>query len=142
MARKGYASRKDDWFKLLTNVLADAAKLPDMSDQTKVLTEVLAEARERGAQLLARKGQKQQETEEHRELMRRGEEAAGRIRATLRGHLGFRSQELAKYGVKPLDPKKRRQPGEPEEPEPEDSAQTPPGVQPAPQKPDPSPQKS
>lgn len=137
MATKGDAKRKDVWFKLLTNVIADQAELPDMSADIAVLQAVLEEVRSRGARLQARQGEKQQETKDHRELMRKGEEAAVKIRAALRGRFGFRSPRLAKYGVKPFKPG-RRAPEEPvteapEQPKPENPAPTAPAVQPAPQ---------
>ncbi len=142
MARKGDGSQKDNWFKLLTNVIEDAAVLPDLSAYTSVLAEVLDETRNRGARVQARVGEKEQETRDHREMMRKGAEAAGKLRAALRAHYGFRNPILRKYGVQPLVPGKRGPEDPvteaPEKPKPENPAPTSPGVQPAPQGAEPS----
>ena len=89
-----------------------------------------------------RKSEKQQETRDHRELMRKGEEAAGKIRSVLRGHLGFRSPRLVKYGIQPMGVGKRP-PEEPvtespEQPNPENPAPAAPAGQPTPQGTEPS----
>jgi len=112
VAKKGDASKKDNWFKLITNVTADQAELPDVSADLAVLRSVYDEVTGRGARLQVRKSEKQQETRDHRELMRKGEDAAAKIRGVLRGHLGFRSPRLVKYGVQPFGAGKRP----PEEP--------------------------
>jgi hypothetical protein len=135
--KKGDASKKDHWFKLITNVTADQALLPDVSADLAVLRSVYDEVTGRGARMQVRKSEKQQETKDHRELMRKGDEAAGKIRAVLRGHLGFRSQGLVKYGIQPL-PEGKRPPEEPvtespEQPKPESPAPAAPEGQPAPQ---------
>ena len=138
----GDASKKDNWFKLITNVTADQAELPDVSADLAVLRSVYDEVTGRGARLQVRKSDKQQETKDHRELMRKGEEAAGKIRSVLRGHLGFRSQRLVKYGVQPL-PEGKRPPEEPvtespEQPKPGNPAPAAPEGQPTPQGTEPS----
>lgn len=142
MARKSDGSRKDNWYKLATNVIADQATLPDFSAYTSILMAVLEETRSRGAQLQARRGQKQQETRDHREMMRRAEEAAGKLRSALRAHFGFRNPILLKYGINPILPGKR-QPDDPiteapEQPTTENPPAAAPGVQPAPQGAEPS----
>lgn len=160
MASKGYGQEKDRWFKMLTNVQATAAVLPDFSAYTTVLAQVLEEVRLRGAQLDARRALKQQETKDHQELMRKGRVAAGKLRSALRAHFGFQSLELLAYGIDPLVPGNRgpKDPvtPAPEKPNPENPGSTPPEVKPAPQgavtpktegpapaaQPDPSPQKS
>ncbi len=144
MASKSYGSQKDGWFKLLTNVLADAAVLPDYSAYTNVLAAVLEETRNRGAQLDVRRAQKQQETKDHRERMRNAAEAAARLRSALKAHYGFRNPILIKYGIDPLVPGKRPPDdpvteAPPEQPKTETPASAAPEVQPAPQ---PKPQSS
>jgi len=158
MAKAGFGAQKDNWFKMLTNVQANAAQLPDLTAYTVPLAEVLEEVRLRGALLDERRGVKEQETKDHQEQMRKGGAAAAKLRAALRAHYGFRSLELLKYGIKPLVPRKRGPEDpvtpSPVEPKPENPAPAPPEVKPAPQgtgpaksegpapQPDPSPQAS
>ncbi len=142
MARKGDGSQKDSWFKLLINVIADQAVLPDFSAYTDVLAAVLEETRNRGARLQAHRGEKQQETKDHREKMRQAAEAAAKLRAALRAHYGFRNPILLKYGINPIVPGKRgpEEPvtSAPEQPKPETPAPAAPEGQPAPQGTEPS----
>ena len=156
MANKNaFADFVDNWAKLLTNVAANAAELPDLTVYTAALEPVLEEVKARGARQMSRRGVKQQGTEELQEMLREGRIRAAKLRSALRAHYGYQSPRLLEYDIKPLPAKKRRPgPPPPEEPQPEGPATASPEVQPAAQgtepsksngsapQPDPSPQTS
>jgi septal ring factor EnvC (AmiA/AmiB activator) len=123
MANKGaYTDFTGGWEKLITNVIANAAELPDLSGLLNALQKSLDEVKARDARQQSRRGVKQQESKELREQLKQGENNASKLRAALKSHYGFANPRLHEYGIKPLGRKKRRkqEPEQPEQPKPEE----------------------
>ncbi|HEV8577533.1 MAG TPA: hypothetical protein VGX68_00515 [Thermoanaerobaculia bacterium] len=110
-----------DWEKLVTNVWANREELPDLEMYRGPLEQVLGEAKALDARLQSRVGIKQQETKDRRERMRTGRFCASKLRAALKAHYGYQSERLREYGIKPVRTGKR-QPEEPEQPQPDPEA--------------------
>ena len=122
-SRGSFAHFVDSAEKLLANVAKNAAELPDFSALRTALAETLEQAKATGAEQQSRRGVKQQETQDHQELVKEGKARMAKLRAALRSHFGFTSPRLHEFGILPLGVKKRKktdeeQPG-PEEPKPE-----------------------
>jgi hypothetical protein len=111
------ADQLTDWEKMVTNVDANRAELPDLEAYRGPLDQVLGEAKALEARIQIRRGIKQQEGKDRREVMRTGRFFAAKLRSALRAHYGFQSERLRDYGISPLHTGKK-QPAEPEKPEP------------------------
>jgi len=111
------ADHLTSWEKLVTNVDADQAELPDLSPYRDPLSDTLEEAKARNARIQALIGIKQQEVKDLREDLRTGRFYAAKLRASLKAHYGYQSERLRKYGIRPVSTRKRP-PGESEEPAP------------------------
>jgi outer membrane biosynthesis protein TonB len=114
------------WEKMVTNVIANAAELPDMSVNRDALQKVLEAAKARVALVASRRGVKQQEVKDQQELMRQGRFEFSRLRGALIAHYGPFSERLLDYGITPFRPRPRSKgqpkPGQPtpEQPKPEE----------------------
>jgi hypothetical protein len=111
------ADQLTGWEKLVTNVDADEAELPDLSAYRDPLRDILEEGKARNARIQFLIGTKQQEVKDLREDLRTGRFYAAKLRASLKAHYGYQSERLRKYGIRPVSTRKRP-PGESEEPAP------------------------
>lgn len=111
MANKGsYADFTDHCEKLIVNITANAAELPDLTVHLVALERVLAEVKSRNARAQTRRGVKQQETKELQELLRlEGRPTVSKLHAALRSHYGYTNPRLLEFEIKPLGQKKRGQ---------------------------------
>jgi len=92
---------------LLKNVSDAAAELPSMDVYKGALEPLLASAKEGIALSHARRGLKQQETQNLRELMVKGKDAAAKLRSAVKAHFGPRSERLLQFGMVPLRKRKK-----------------------------------
>jgi hypothetical protein len=112
------------WEKLLANVKANAAEIPNLEVYAAPLEQALTEAREITARLEIRKGIKQQESKDRRVLLKKGGAAAARVLSALKAHYGLDSERLTDYGMRPFRPRKRSK----KDPQPGPEPQGPPAV--------------
>jgi hypothetical protein len=122
------------WEKMITNVTAKAAELPPhISLYNEPLAQLLGEFKASGAAKDIRKAAKQQETKDSRELQKRAQRQAAKLRSALLAHYDFDSEELVAFGIPPRRPSKRKPTGTPETPQPEKPDSKPSEVKAAPQ---------
>jgi hypothetical protein len=107
MPRTSIADTLIEWEKLLTNIKANGAEVPNVEIYTAPLEQALTEARDITARLDIRKGIKQQDSKDRKATLKRGVAAAARVRAALKAHYGLDSERLIDYGARPLRPRKR-----------------------------------
>lgn len=111
------ADHLDNWDKLIVNVGVNSEELPDLAPYSGPLDVVLDQAKALNARLQSRRGVKQQESLDLRELLRTGRSLAAKLRSALRAFYGFGSERLLEYGIRPIR-SHRRPPEEPEQPPP------------------------
>jgi hypothetical protein len=124
MANKGaFADFVVVWQRLVTNVLANSAELPEQMEVYRTaLQEVLERVLEKSARLRIRRGVKQQEQRELEVDMRNGRFHASKLRAGIIAHYGPQSERLLDYDIRPRRSRPRPA-GETEEPTPEEPEQ-------------------
>lgn len=100
-----------DWEKLVTNLQLRTAELPGLQAITSILVpeleQVLSEVRAMSASLDARAAQKQQESKDRRDLLKRGGKIVSRLRAALKAQYGVDSELLLEYGARPIRARRR-----------------------------------
>jgi hypothetical protein len=126
---RSIADQLNDWEKMVTNVDANRAELPDLEAYRGPLDQVLGETKALDARIQIRVGVKQQESKDRREMLRTGRFFASKLRSALRAHYGFQSERLKDYGIEPIRTGKK-QPKQPEKPQP---APEPPEIKAAPE---------
>jgi hypothetical protein len=107
MPRTSIADTLIEWEKLLANIKANGAEVPNLEIYTAPLEQALTEARDITARLDIRNGVKQQDSRDRKATLKRGVAAAARVRAALKAHYGLDSERLTDYGARPLRPRKR-----------------------------------
>jgi hypothetical protein len=107
MPKASLADFVTDWETLLKNVSDAAAELPNMDVYKGTLEQLLAKAMDGIALSHARRGLKQQETKERKELMAQGKDAAAQLRAAVKAHFGPRSERLLQFGMTPIRKRKK-----------------------------------
>ncbi|HYG65688.1 MAG TPA: hypothetical protein VEL74_24100 [Thermoanaerobaculia bacterium] len=102
MARTGFESNLNDWENLLNQVRELAHKYPYLESFRIELEEAAGKARAAKAQQMALQAASQQATHQVATALVQGRDAAIRMRSYLRGCLGFRNEELVRFGVAPI----------------------------------------
>ena len=122
MAVKGFSlpDRFSRWQVLVNNLKeSEQPTTPNVAEKLAELTALLAEARglqDRQAQFRA---QSQDITKQLYDIAGRGDRVRARLGAFLQSELGFTTEELIRYGLKPRRPPVRRRVKPGPEPEPE-----------------------
>jgi hypothetical protein len=118
MPKASFASFLVRWQRLVANVLANAAELPEhMTIYRLAMEEVLGQVQDLSARLQIRRGIKQQEQKDLDVEMRKGRFHHSKLRAAIIAHYGPQSERLLDYGIKPVR-SRLRPAGETEEPPP------------------------
>jgi hypothetical protein len=107
MPKSSLADFVADWDRLVKNVTSNAADLPDLTMYKAPLEQLLDKAQEGMARSKIHQGLKQEENKAVEKLMDAGKEAALKLRAAIKAHLGPRSERLIDYGMKPLRPRSK-----------------------------------
>lgn len=107
MPKGSLADFVTDWDRLVKNVATNAAELPDLAVYKAPLEQLLAKAQEGMARAKIHQGLKQEENKAVQTLIDAGKEAAVKLRAAIKAHLGPRSERLIDYGMKPLRPRSK-----------------------------------
>jgi hypothetical protein len=118
MPKSSLADFVTDWETLLKNVSDAAAELPNMDVYKGALEKLLASAKDGIALSHARRGIKQQETKDLRELIVQGKDAASQLRSAVKAHFGPKSERLLQFGITPVRKRKRAPVQTVKEPEP------------------------
>ncbi len=114
------------WETLLNGCLAQAALLGNIDPLRIVLQDILNQARLLKNQQETSQAQRQAQTQELADLIKRGDEAARRLRGYAKSQLGTKSELLVQFGAAPIrahvrSAKKKSEPVTPS-PEPKASA--------------------
>jgi len=131
---RSFAERVNRWQVLVHNLKESRAAGSDLDDELAAIGDLLAEARalqDRQAQL---RSESQGITKRLGEIVGRGDRIRSRMGAVLQGKLGFTSEELIRYGFRPLRLPIRRRPRQapPAGEQPPAGQQPPAGTVPAP----------
>jgi hypothetical protein len=102
MSKTSIADAITAWENALANAKTSAAEVPGIEGYTAPLEEILAEAKMLTARLESRKGVKQQDTQDRRLLMQKGNVQVSRIRSAVRAFFGPRSERLIEFGARPV----------------------------------------
>lgn len=107
MPNNSHADTVTDLEDLLTNV-RNATDLPDLTVYRTPVEQFLTDMKNRGALRKARLGVKQQETKELQEMTVQAKEAASRLRAAIKAHLGPKNPRLLEFGMRPISKRPRK----------------------------------
>jgi hypothetical protein len=110
MAKTSIADAITAWENALANAKTSAADVPGIEGYTAPLEEILAEAKILTARLESRKGVKQQESQDRKLLMQKGNTQVSRIRSAVRAFFGPRSERLVEFGARPVRPRTGKKP--------------------------------
>ncbi len=115
MAARGRSlSERFARWQVLVNNLKEANLIPHVAEEIAQLEAMLAEARAFQDRQDHFRAQSQELTTKLTDLARRGDDLRSRLGANLQGKVGFRNEELIRYGFKPRKlPTRRRQPAQP-----------------------------
>jgi hypothetical protein len=102
MPKSSLADFVTDWETLLKNVSDAAAELPNLDVYKAALEPLLTNAKDGIALSHSRRGQKQQETKDLRDLLEKGKDAATKLRSAIKAHFGPKSEMLLKFGMTPI----------------------------------------
>jgi hypothetical protein len=90
------------WEGLLNACLAQAAFLPNIEPLKNALQDILTEARHVKGLQEASHAQRQGYTQELAEVIKRGDEAARRLRVFAKAQLGTKNEMLVQFGAAPI----------------------------------------
>lgn len=90
-----------DWEKLLAAIRETPGGIPHIHDFQLDLEKAVETARALKTRQLARRAAAQRTTRQLDEAVAQGRDAASRTRSYLKGCLGFRNEDLVRFGVKP-----------------------------------------
>jgi hypothetical protein len=125
MPNNSQADVVTDWEATLTNVIANAAELPNLDIYKEPVERILREVKAKMAGSKQRRAVKQEENKELRELLVEGREAMAKLRAAIKAHYGPKSERLIEYGMRPQRPRRPKSTDGTEEPEPEEPTPVP-----------------
>jgi hypothetical protein len=95
-------------WQVLVNNLKESGLIPHVSEELTELEALLAEARGHQDRQEHYRSQSRQVTAVLRKLATKGDDLRSRIGANLQGKVGFRNEELIRYGFKPRQLPTRR----------------------------------
>ena len=118
-----YAGLFREWESLVAACEENADILADINSVKDPLLGILAQARSLKSLQENLEGERQQITQQLRELAEQGREAARRVRGLVKARLGAKSERLPQFGVAPI--RKRTRSAKPTEaPPPKEAAQS------------------
>ncbi|HSS76889.1 MAG TPA: hypothetical protein VLV54_09095 [Thermoanaerobaculia bacterium] len=95
------------WEALLNACIAQAALLPGIDSLKNALQDILNQARLLKNQQETTSAQRQGQTQELADLIKRGDEAARRLRGYAKAQLGTKNELLVQFGTAPIRPRVR-----------------------------------
>lgn len=124
MPRGSFADTSRSWESLQAACIANASELPEAGTFTQALTEIQTEVREIKAIQEDLEGRRQGTTQRLNEAVKRGEEAARRLRGYVKARMGTNTEFLVQFGIAPIRPLKgrRKSPANPAPPPPAEPA--------------------
>lgn len=107
-----FAKKITEWDLLNNNIKPHLAEMPYLQEIITGLEGLIGEARSIDAGQEVARGQLQDLIQKRREIEKKGEELRQRATSHLRGSLGFTSNDLVKFGVRPrrTGPRAKRTP--------------------------------
>jgi hypothetical protein len=120
-----YAASFLDWEELIAAVDRNAASLPGVEPARETLQALLDQGKDLKLQQGGFAGSRQGTTEQLRDVLDEGREAARMLRAFVTSHLGSRTEMLAEYKIPPSRSRKVKRTKTPTPPPPGPEAQTP-----------------
>lgn len=105
---KMYSTKVNAWEVLVSSLMAKLGQMPFLEVFLAQLTTIIASARSAVLEQEAARAQFHAAIGKRQEIEREGEEIRGRIAAYLKGHYGFRNDELREFGLNPLPRQVRR----------------------------------
>lgn len=106
-ATTAYGKIFRDWDGLLGAAEKRAAMLPGVDDHKAALVALLAKARELKLKQEGFSGDKQESTEQLKQVIKDGRDAASMLRAFVKSRLGLRTEVLKEFGIAPSSSRKR-----------------------------------
>ncbi len=114
MPRTRAALTIGDWEKLAYSIDEETtAEAPQLQPIHENLRQLLAEFQELTVEQKALDARKQVVTRRMKEILEEGRRAASALKVNLRQHLGNRSEQLLRYGIRPRPRRRRREPAAP-----------------------------
>jgi hypothetical protein len=107
MPRSSIADLIVDWETLLSTLKSSAVEVPSLDIHMTRLEQVVLEAKDMTARVETNRGLKQQESQQRRDLLKRGKDLASRVRAALKAHFGLQNERLVEFGVRPIRSRSR-----------------------------------
>ncbi len=108
MAGKALAKFISDWELLGTALQAHLTDMPFLSEKAKALDAVISQAKAMDAKQQELRGAVQETVRQRKDLVKEGKTIQGSLAASLRANLGFESQILLGFGLKPRRPRKKK----------------------------------
>jgi hypothetical protein len=124
-----YAASFLDWEELIAAVDRNAASLPGAEPAREALQTLLEQGKDLKLQQGGFAGSRQGTTEQLRDVLDEGREAARMLRAFVTSHLGSRSEMLAEYKIPPSRSRKVKRTKTPTPPPPSPEVKTPPATE-------------
>jgi hypothetical protein len=117
MAAKGQsnAERLSRWELIITNAKPSLGEMPHLEDDVRSLESKLGEVRTLESRQEDLRSQAREVTARIRVVTREGEKVRTRLGASLKGKLGFGSETLVKYGIRPRPSVVRRRAKDPKD---------------------------
>ena len=114
MPRTRIALTVSDWEKLTQSVTAETtAEAPALEFIHGKLQRFLDEFQQLAVEQSVHEARKQAATRRMNEILEEGRKTASALKVGLKHHLGNRNEELVKFGIQPLRPRKRRKSAKP-----------------------------
>ena len=107
-----------DWEQLHQMMVENSAELPHLEGGRVKLEAMLKQGLEVAAKQSMLRAEKQEASQQMKEIILNGQRLANVLRLSVREHLGIRSEKLTAYGMKPFRGRKPKQ-----EPQPAPSGQ-------------------
>ena len=99
---QAFAKKITEWELINTNLKPHLQEMPYLQEIVTALEALIAEAKGLDSQQEASRSQFQDLVHRRQEVEKKGEVLRGRAASHLRGSFGFTSDELVKFGVRPL----------------------------------------
>lgn len=115
---RSFADFMAAWARMLTAILVNRQKLPDLSGIVAPLQALLDEARDLDASRAAARAHLSQTAKRARSMVPEGRAAAARLRGALIAHFGSHNEALLEYGIKPVRTRRAQQQPDPLPPSP------------------------
>jgi hypothetical protein len=112
---KVFAKKITEWELLSANLKPHLAEMPFLQEIVDELDALIARAKALDSQQELARGQLQDVVHKRQEVEKQGERLRGRAAAHLKGSFGFGSDDLVRFGVRPLKGVRRPRKAEPGE---------------------------